>query len=303
MSIAATPADSSDQQTQSSTMDPDRRQFLEKVLSQMAADPIDQLRKAIQSINNLLDDLDKNGENPADIASDIESIVDEVIIDLISQIDFARDFYKLDGLALIRRFFSSKLPQLIIKACDILAETTQNNLNVQTVLLESGMLKMLVNLLQGSNDETVKVKALYAISCLIRDNQRAIHAFDKQCDGLSALLQAIQVTSVTNKLRIKASFLISSLASSNDGLRETMVKMGFVDQIAALLHSDHDSSHEHLASALLSLISSNDQAKEEARRPELNIQQLAEERIESFKGKSEHLDEARIFQDILKECF
>ena len=80
-----------------------------------------------------------------------------------------------------------------------------------------------------------------------------------------------------------------------------MVRMGFIDQIYALLHSEHDASHEHLASALLALISSNDRAKEECRRQELAIQQLAQERIERFKDQPKHSDE--VFRDILKECF
>lgn len=288
---------------QSSEMDPDRRQFLEKVLSQMSVDPIDQLRRAIGTIHNLLNDLEKGAENPDDITSDIASVVDGVIIDLIGSIDFARDFYKLAGLALIKRLIASQNLLLIIKACDILAESAQNNLNVQTVLLENGILKMLVNLLRGSNDEIVKVKALYAISCLIRDNPRAIHAFDKQCDGLSALLQAIQFSSATNKLRMKASFLISSLSCSSSTLRDTMIEMGFIDEIAALLHSEHDASHEYLASTLFSLITSTDKAKQECRREELGLERVARDRIEEMKDQPQNAKEVEIYEDILKECF
>lgn len=306
LSITATAASTAEAPSSSqatSMMDPDRRQFLEKILSQMSVDPIDQLRRGIQTINNLLNDLDKGVENPDDIIGDIDSVVDGVIIELIGSIDFARDFYKLDGLPLIKRLIATQNPQLIIKACDILAETTQNNLNVQTVLLESGTLKMLVNLLQGSNDEVVKVKALYAISCLIRENPKAIHAFDKQCDGLSALLQAIQYSSATNKLRIKASFLISSLACFSSTLRDTMIEMGFIDEIAALLHSEHDASHEHLASTLSSLVTSSGKAKQECQREELGLEKVARDRIKELKDDPQHLDEVRIYQDILDECF
>ena len=63
--------------------------------------------------------------------------------------------------------------------------------------------------------------------------------------------------------------------------------MGFVEQFVALLQRDHDSTHEHLLSALLALVEGHQRALNECRRPEFLLKSLLENRLEFVKDHEE----------------
>ena len=63
--------------------------------------------------------------------------------------------------------------------------------------------------------------------------------------------------------------------------------MGFVEQFVALLQREHDSTHEHLLSALLALIDGHPKATTECRRPEFLLKELLNKRFEVIVGQEE----------------
>lgn len=73
----------------------------------------------------------------------------------------------------------------------------------------------------------------------------------------------------------------------------TLCNMGFVEQLVALLQREHDSTHEHLLSALLALTDGHPTAIQECRRPEFLLRELLENRVEMISGKDEH----QVFRD------
>lgn len=64
--------------------------------------------------------------------------------------------------------------------------------------------------------------------------------------------------------------------------------MGFVEQFVALMQREHDSTHEHLLSALLALTDGHTAAIRECRRPEFLLRELLENRIEIISDKDEY---------------
>ena len=50
--------------------------------------------------------------------------------------------------------------------------------------------------------------------------------------------------------------------------------MGFVEQLVALLQREHDSTHEHLLSALLAICEDHPAALAESRRPEFLLREV-----------------------------
>lgn len=69
---------------------------------------------------------------------------------------------------------------------------------------------------------------------IVRGNPASLAYMDKY-DGYSVLLRAMQ--SSVDKLQIKSAFLLSSLCvteESND-VKCTLLKMGFIEQVAGLL--------------------------------------------------------------------
>ena len=65
--------------------------------------------------------------------------------------------------------------------------------------------------------------------------------------------------------------------------------MGMVEQLVALLQTPHQSNHEYLMSALLSLVSDHQGALAECRRPELQLKECLKSRRKFLKGKEEYL--------------
>jgi hsp70-interacting protein len=63
--------------------------------------------------------------------------------------------------------------------------------------------------------------------------------------------------------------------------------MGFVEQLVALLQGEHDSTHEHILSALLALVEEHQRALSECRRPEFLLKELLESRSEYVQGRDE----------------
>lgn len=63
--------------------------------------------------------------------------------------------------------------------------------------------------------------------------------------------------------------------------------MGFVEQFAALLQRDQDSTYEHLLDALFAMTYYHPAAIAECRRPEFLLKELLENRIEKAVGQEE----------------
>ena len=72
--------------------------------------------------------------------------------------------------------------------------------------MEAGFLEKLQSLLDNDLDQNVRVKALFAISCIIREYRPALDRFILN-DGVSSLKHAVESRIV--RLKIKAAFLIS----------------------------------------------------------------------------------------------
>jgi len=259
-----------------SQMEPERRAFLEAALNDMVStDPVVQ---------------------------EVVYIVDEVLMDILGSLDYANDFYKLGGKTLVEEMLRSSIAIIRIKGCDLIAETVQNNPFSQAAVLDSSLVTKLTELLDdNSQEEKVRVKALYAISCLIRDNQKTPDYFDVK--QLSILIRLLDCRTQTNKLRTKACFLLSSLASSSDQVKEALVINGLVQKFISILKEDHDSSHEYVASALRAIVSEHEEAKRIYRDPQYSLQSLLDSRIESLSGDESHQDEVSIYRDLRDICF
>jgi len=76
------------------------------------------------------------------------------------------DFHRIGGFHILPLLLSSGHAELRWRAADLIATLTQNNPYCQNAVLEAKLLPMLVKLLDdASEDEQVRVKALYAVSC------------------------------------------------------------------------------------------------------------------------------------------
>jgi len=76
------------------------------------------------------------------------------------------DFHKIGGFHILPLLLSSRHAELRWRTADLIATLTQNNPYCQNAVLEVNLLPLLLKLLDDAlEDEQVRIKALYAVSC------------------------------------------------------------------------------------------------------------------------------------------
>ncbi|KAI8481521.1 Hsp70-binding protein 1 [Branchiostoma belcheri] len=290
--IENTPDNASDTPVSPGPMDEQRRQWLGAALqqfSQTAQDDVEQMKTCLQML----------AEGGEDHTEEQETAMEE-LMDLCCSIDNAQNLHKMGGLVLVIGYLRHQNSGLRWRAGDVIATVTQNNPFCQAAALELVAMPTLLELVDTDSDPTVRVKALYAISCLTGNCEEAQQSFVEQ-DGFSVLMRAMQ--SDTEKLKVKAAFLLRNLCLSNPQHKDTLCNMGMVTQLASMLQTEHNAFHEHLMGALVALVTENKQAMKDCRQPQLRLRQVLTDRIEHLKGREEFQEELEYCQQLLKICF
>lgn len=271
-------------QDEPSTMVPmtdERRQFLADAFHDLEAhDPI---KVMLEDIKVILEpgETDDDKQKKERALDDLQMHVEDM--------DLANDFYKIGGYALFNQLLNSSHSGFRWRTADLIATLAQNNPYSQQCLLDAGVFPSLIKMLEKDEDETARVKAMYAISCLCREFPPARESFLNQYDGFSVLVRAIQ--SDIDKIQTKASFMLAALCTEMPEYKETLVQMGLLEQLIGMLHQPHSACHEHLMRTLLLLCEGNIQSQAECQRPELGLCQLLKQRLELLDGKEEYQEE------------
>lgn len=278
-------------------MDEERKEFLKKTLTSLTGSIIDELQNAIKVLSDVVD------LRPDDDASSYEAALEQ-ISDYVDNMDIANDFYKIGGFAIFGPCLNSPHSSIRWRAADVIAELAQNNPFCQDRFVESGLFPILLNMIDTDPAETVRVKALYAVSCIVREHPMSLKCMDEH-DGYSILLRAMQ--SSVKKLQIKSAFLLSSLCYKDDAidLKLSLINMGLVEQVAGLLTINdlQLEIRDQLLNILDGLTNENFQnGLAECRRPELCLQ-LTLERYMKELEKEDCPDQVDICRRILQKAF
>lgn len=177
-----------------------KRQLEIKELMERLKTPSDAelMQIAIADLNNLSSSLE-----------DRQRALDELLI-LVEPIDNANDLHKLGGLVAIIRELHNAEPEIRKTSAWILGKASQNNVLVQNQVLELGVLNILIKMVESSYTEEA-IKALYAISALIRNNEHGQELFFV-ANGNLMLQDIMSNSSIDAKLQKKAAFLVADLA-------------------------------------------------------------------------------------------
>ncbi|ESO97507.1 hypothetical protein LOTGIDRAFT_181506 [Lottia gigantea] len=268
-------------------MDPERKEFLEKALSELNTDPVQRMKACIHVIKNTDDSED---------GVDTKLSALEEILDWCGQIDFAIDFHKIGGFEILPQLLNHEESELRWNCLEVIAEIVQNNPYCQKAVLEHGLMPVLLKMLDTDSNNTVKTKALYALSCLARDDPDSQKKF-VELNGFSYLMRAMQTN--VEKLQVKASFMLRGMCTSNPEFKDTLCDIGMVEQLIGLVQQDHNQQHEHMMNALLLLVTNHQRAKQIAQKSEFKLIDFLQQRIEFLKGKEEFLEESEYAQQIL----
>ncbi|XP_034952564.1 hsp70-binding protein 1 [Chelonus insularis] len=278
-------------------LDEERKKFLNDALNSLTVNVIEELKKSIKILSNVME------LRSEDDATEYETAL-ECIASYVDSMDVAVDFYKIGGFGILGACLNSPHDSIRWKAADVIAELTQNNPYCQDKILQMGLVPILLSMVDTDPSDQAKIKALYAISCIVRGNALSLKYMDVN-DGYSVLIRAMQ--SSIQKLQIKSAFLISALCSKENAhsIRSSFIKMGIIEQASALLASS-DVAPE-IRDALLSILNSltadnNLHALRECRRPELSLKSTLERHLENL-TLEKATDEIEQCQMILDRIF
>ncbi|KAM9299143.1 hsp70-binding protein 1 [Gastrophryne carolinensis] len=291
MAIEAGTGQSAENQT--GQMPEARRQWLQEAMDNIFAGQVDE----VQQIKECLKELGTETDDEDGVERKARAL--EFLADLCENLDNASNFCKMGGMELLlNRYLSCPEAELRWRAADLIGICCQNEPFVQETALRLGAVNKLLQLLDLDINEMVRIKALFAVSCLVREHEAGLSEFIKM-DGFSVLMRAMQ--SDVEKLKIKSVFLLQNLLISHPEHKGTLCSMGMIQQLISLLRTDRSPFHEHVLSALCSMVTDSPQAVLESRAPELAFEELLKQRCqqkeETFQEEYEYCEQ------LLKICF
>ncbi|XP_077358738.1 hsp70-binding protein 1 isoform X2 [Festucalex cinctus] len=247
-------------------------------------DEVEQMKQCLAILNK--DEINGEGDREEDEEDEDErESVFELLSDLCENLDNARDLMVLGGLDVcVSKYLCHAQSRLRWSAAHLTATCAQNMPPVQDHLLKISALPKLLQLTDSDPHPTVRVKALYAVSCLVREQDAGMEAFLAH-DGFSVLMRGMQ--SEHEKLQTKSAFLLVNLLTSHPEQKDTVVSMGMVQQLVSVLRAPHSPFHEHVLGALCCLVEDCMKGLTDCRDPSLGLEELLRLRARELQGKEE----------------
>lgn len=285
-------------------MSEERKTWLRDALAEVCRGQMDEVEQMKQCLAVLRQEgmtgEEERGEDDDDDDDERESAF-EMLSELCENLDNARDLLTLGGLDLcVSQYLCHAQSGLRWRAAELLASCAQNMPQVQVHLLSIGTLPKLLQLTDSDPHPTVRVKALYAVSCLVREQDTGLQAFLSH-DGFSVLMRGMQ--SENEKLRTKSAFLLLNLLTSHPEQKDTVVSMGMIQQLVSVLRTPHSPFHEHVLGALCCLVEDFPPGLKDCRNPALGLEELLRQRVKELKGKDESQEELDFCERLRVVCF
>lgn len=261
-------------------MSPERRKWLENALDSMTINPIEEMKKCMKYLDNKkLQEETSGGDDSVNETIDKQIEALETLKDWCEDINFAIDFHKLNGYDLLPGLLNSSSQEVRALACELIGTCAQNNPYCQQTLIDAKMLPLMLQKLDKDEND-VKIKAMFAISCLTRDYEPGQK---RLLEGNAFDILVKSMNSPVEKLRIKACFLFSSI-SNNKEIKEQLTNRNLIRTLVDLYRNPDIHIHEHLLSAISVLIEENPLAIKQAKEmTEINFKQVLAQRIELIK--------------------
>ncbi|XP_029364835.1 hsp70-binding protein 1 [Echeneis naucrates] len=287
-------------------MSEERKTWLREALADVCKGQMDEVEQMKQCLAVLRKEEISENEREGEEGRDDEEDEDEresafeMLSELCENLDNARDLMILGGLELcFSRYLCHVQSGLRWRAAQLIASCSQNMPQVQEHLLSMGALERLLQLTDSDPHPTVRVKALYAVSCLVREQEAGLQVFLSH-DGFSVLMRGMQ--SENEKVRTKSAFLLLNLLTSHPEQKDTVVSMGMVQQLVSVLRTPHSPFHEHVLGALCCLVEDCPQGLKDCMNPDLGLEELLRQRAKELQGKEESQEELDFCEHLRSMC-
>ncbi|ONK72142.1 uncharacterized protein A4U43_C04F16220 [Asparagus officinalis] len=245
--------------------------------------------------------------NSSSSVEDRQRALDELLI-LVEPIDNANDLDKLGGLVAVIRELHNAEPEIRKTSAWILGKASQNNALVQNQILEYGVLQILIKMVGSSSTEEA-IKALYAISALIRNNEHGQELFCISKGNLM-LQDIMRNSSLDVRLQKKAALLVADLADHQlhnaENMKQSFLSNHiFLKSVVDLLSSADLDLQEKALLAIRSLLqlSYTDASDFKAFCGLDRVLNRMKEQLEKLRTLEEHKDYARELEGLREEVY
>ncbi|KAE8692448.1 putative Zinc finger family protein [Hibiscus syriacus] len=222
----------------------DRKWFMEAMQSQ-TVDVIQRMKEITLVMKTPEQELEAQGVT----AADIDDMLDE-LQEHVESIDMANDLHSIGGFVPLLGYLKNSRANVRAKAAEVVSTIVQNNPRSQQLVMEANGLEPLLSNFSSDPDVTVRTKALYAISSLIRHNKPGIAAF-RLANGYAALRDALGTENV--RFQRKALNLIQYLLHENQSDCNVVSELGFPRIMLHLANSEDAEVREASLRGLLEL--------------------------------------------------
>uniref|UniRef100_A0A2K5VNF5 Hsp70-binding protein 1 n=1 Tax=Macaca fascicularis TaxID=9541 RepID=A0A2K5VNF5_MACFA len=282
-------------------MSEERRQWLQEAMSAAfrgQREEVEQMKSCLRVLSQPMPPTAGEAEQAAD-QQEREGAL-ELLADLCENMDNAADFCQLSGMhLLVGRYLEAGAAGLRWRAAQLIGTCSQNVAAIQEQVLGLKPCSC-CGCWTADACDTVRVKALFAISCLVREQEAGLLQF-LRLDGFSVLMRAMQQQ--VQKLKVKSAFLLQNLLVGHPEHKGTLCSMGMVQQLVALVRTEHSPFHEHVLGALCSLVTDFPQGVRECREPELGLEELLRHRCQLLQQHEEYQEELEFCEKLLQTCF
>uniref|UniRef100_A0ACD5XEH0 Uncharacterized protein n=1 Tax=Avena sativa TaxID=4498 RepID=A0ACD5XEH0_AVESA len=253
----------------------ERRWLAEAVELHMAEDVVSRLREIALLMSTPLSVLEAQGITPGDI----EDLLAELQVH-VESIDIANDLHSVGGLVPVIRYLRNSNARIRAKAADVVTTVVQNNPTSQQRVMEASGFEPLVSNFTSDPDLTARIKALGALSSLIRNNKPGVAAF-RLANGYAGLREALNSESA--RFQRKALNLTHYLLSENHYDCSVFAQLGFPRLMMRLVSSDDSGVREAALGGLLEIARDTTLGSRSLLADQDRLQRLLQGRIQSIR--------------------
>ena len=163
--VEATKKEDPTQEVEQAELSEDKKEFLRGVFRDMTVNVIESLAECINTLSQTEKIMDPDCQ---DLSEQLDAF--ETVENYCGEIDMANNFHKIGGFEALKICLSSPHDEIVQACCNAIAELAQNNDYCSEKLIEDDFLPKLVSRLSEDNSDGNKKKAMYAISCIAREN-------------------------------------------------------------------------------------------------------------------------------------
>ena len=282
-------------------MDPERQEWLKKAMEHVLENH--ELKKLKESLETLQEGK-TDDTNEGNIRKKAEAMDDlQMLLDMDHN---ATDLHLLGGFRVISQYLASPVSSLQWRAAEIFAVATQNKPVCQLAAMDIGAIEQLIGLIRSSDVDMVKVKSIYALSCIVKNCQPCVSSLFKN-EGIKVLASAL--TDGFEKVRIKAAFLLMNLTFVDEkdqpAIVQRLVSANVVPQLIQNIKEKRSDAHPHMINLLALIVSMNKEAVLQCRMPNHGLKKTLLEKRDSLNSESpeDYEDEITNYNQILNICF